>query len=165
MDSDLGPGAYGVNYTSDLGPATFIAISLDLEVGRVAYDYAPGSSELAWLQSQISSARGEGDWIIVGMHKNCISVGQKPCEIGEEFMRFVVDERVDLVRQGHEHAYGRTHSLATVVDNESGRIANSGGDGHFERGRGTVIVIAGTAGRSMRPLQPQRGRELCHPLV
>ena len=56
---------------------------------------------------------------------------------------------MDLVLQGHDHDYQRSHSLGRVVTNATGTIADDGSDGRYRRGAGTVFVIVGTAGRSM----------------
>lgn len=149
LESALGPGGYGVNFASDLGPVTFIATSPDLSVGGVYYGYAPGSAEREWLVAAIDAAKRQGDWVVVGMHKDCITIGNKTCEIGQEFAQLLIDEGVDLVLQGHDHDYQRTHALATVVEGDVGRIADSGDDGVYARGAGTVFVIVGTAGRGV----------------
>ena len=83
------------------------------------------------------------------MHKNCITIGNKSCEIGEDFAKLLIDEGVDLVLQGHDHDYQRSHSLQTVVENGVGAIADSGSDSHYTKHAGTVFVVVGTAGRSM----------------
>ncbi len=149
LGSDLGPGGYTVNFASDLGPVTFIGTAPDLVVDGVDYKYRSGSKEQAWLISAIRSAQAEGDWVIVGMHKNCITMGNKSCEIGESFAQLLVDEHVDLVLQGHDHDYQRSHALTKVVENGVGTISDSGDDAIYRKHAGTVFVIVGTAGRSM----------------
>lgn len=149
LNSTLGPGGYSVNFASDLGPVTFIGTSPDLSIGGVSYKYGPGSPEHAWLLEAIEHARYEGDWVVVGMHKNCVTMGKKTCEIGPEFAQFLIDRRVDLVVQGHDHDYQRTHALSTIVEDGVGTITDSGADDNYARGNGTVFVIVGTAGRGM----------------
>lgn len=149
LGSQLGPGGYGVNFASDLGPLTFIATSPDLEIAGVSYTYAPGSSERDWLIAAIEAAQQDGDWVVVGMHKNCVTIGNKTCEIGPELAQLLIGLGVNVVVQGHDHDYQRSHALATIVEGGVGAIADSGTDGHYVRGAGTVFVIAGTAGRGM----------------
>lgn len=149
LNSELGPGGYGVNYASDLGPVTFIATAPDLDVAGVDYKYSPGSAERQWLLQTIEAAQQEGDWVVVGMHKNCITIGNKTCEIGQELAQLLVDHGVDLVLQGHDHDYQRSHALTTVVENGVGTIGDSGDDDSYARGAGTVFVIVGTAGRGV----------------
>ena len=146
LGSTLGPGGYGVNFATDLGPVTVISTAPNLEVAGVAYDYDDGSAELDWLLGQIDAAQGEQDWVVVEMHKPCITIGNKTCEIGEAFAQRLVDAGVDLVLQGHDHDYQRTHALGSVVEGGVGAIADGGGDGAYARGAGTVFAIVGTAG-------------------
>jgi hypothetical protein len=151
LNSTLGPGGYGVNYAFDLGPVTVVAASPNITVDGVSYDYASGSSERSWLLQQIRAAKTEGDWVIVGVHKNCITIGNKTCEIGETFAQLLIDEKVDLVLQGHDHDYQRSHSLSKIKANTvpTGAVADSGSDGLYRRGAGTVFVIVGNIGRSL----------------
>jgi hypothetical protein len=146
LGSTPGPGGYGVNFASDLGPVTVLSTSPDLEVDGVEYAYDGGSAELAWLEAQIDAAQAEDDWVVVTMHKNCITIGNKSCEIGEAYAQWLVDAGVDLVVQGHDHDYQRTHALGSVVEDGVGSIADRGGDGETARGAGTVFAIVGTGG-------------------
>lgn len=151
LGSALGPGGYGVNFAFDLGPVTVIAIAPNLTIDGVAYNYGSGSAELSWLINQARTAKTEGDWVVVGMHKNCITIGNKSCEIGQAFAQLLITEKVDLVLQGHDHDYQRSHALAKIQSNTvpTGAIADNGSDNLYARGVGTVFVIAGTVGRSL----------------
>lgn len=151
LESDLGPGGYGVNYASDLGPITVVATAANLQIGGVSYDYDPGSPEQTWLIDTIQSAKEEGDWVVVATHEDCITIGVKQCEIGQRFAQLLVDQGVDLVLQAHDHTYQRTHALASVIEGSVGSIADSGADGVYARGAGTVFVIAGIGGESIYP--------------
>ena len=57
LNSNLGPGGYGVNYASDLGPVTVIAIAADLDVAGVHYDFTNASPERTWLTNTIANAQ------------------------------------------------------------------------------------------------------------
>jgi hypothetical protein len=151
LGSELGPGGYGVNYASDLGPITVIALATDVTVGGVKYDFDPGSAERTWLASVVQSAQAEGDWVIVGMHKVCITIGNKSCEIGDSFAQALIDLGVDVVFHGHDHDYQRSHSLALITENDvpANAIADSGNDDLYTAGAGTVFVVVGTGGRSL----------------
>jgi hypothetical protein len=157
LGSELGPGGYGVNYTFDLGPVTVIATSPGLMVDGAKYSYASGTAELEWFLKQVRAAKREGDWVVVGMHKNCITIGSKSCEIGQSFAQLQIDEGVDLVLQGHDHNYQRSHSLAELQPDKVPKdaITDHGGDGAYARGAGTVFVIAGTVGRSLTECSPE----------
>lgn len=151
LDSVLGPGGYGVNYAFDLGPVTLLATAPDVTVDGTHYRFDDGSAEQQWLVATIRDAKLEDDWIVVGMHKVCITMGKKPCEIGEAFGQLLIDEKVDLVLQGHEHTYQRSHALAKLRAGgvPTGAIADEGVDKAYNKGAGTVFVIVGTAGRSL----------------
>jgi Calcineurin-like phosphoesterase len=151
LASSLGPGGYGVNYAFDLGVVTVVAVAPKLTVDGVAYSYGSGSAELSWLLSQVRAAKSEGDWVVVGMHKNCVTIGNKSCEIGQAFAQLLINEKVDLVLQGHDHDYQRSHALAKVQANTvpAGAIADNGSDKLYARGAGTVFVITGTVGRGL----------------
>jgi calcineurin-like phosphoesterase family protein/hemolysin type calcium-binding protein len=149
LSATVGPGGYGVSYYVDLGPARVIMISPNLTVAGVRYSYAAGSAQRQWLQSAIRGAAGR--WAVVGMHKVCVTIGNKSCEIGQSLAQFLIDAGVDLVLQGHDHDYQRSHSLKRVEPGSfpDGAVADSGKDGVYGRGAGTVFVIVGTAGRSL----------------
>jgi len=151
MNSHLGPGGYSVNFSFDLGPLTVIATSPDLIVDNVDYTYRSGSAERNWLVNTIRTAKSEGDWVAVGMHKNCITIGNKWCEIGQNFAQLLIDEGVDIVLQGHDHDYQRSHSLAIVQPGTfpSGAVVDDGSDNEYFRRAGTVFVIVGTVGKSL----------------
>ena len=151
MNSELGPGGYGVNFSFDLGPLTVIAIAPDLIIDNVDYTYRAGSAERNWLMKAIRAAKSEGDWVAVGMHKNCLTIGNKSCEIGEKFSQFLIDEGVDVVLQGHEHNYQRSHSLSSLQSGtfSSDAVADDGSDNEYARRAGTIFVIVGSVGRSL----------------
>jgi hypothetical protein len=100
--------------------------------------------------------------VIVGMHKNCLSVGVYYCNIYQELMSLLVEKRVDLVLQAHDHTYQRTRQLATgascaivKVDSfDDGCVADSGEDDVYSRGSGTVFVVTGTAGAELYKVNP-----------
>ncbi len=156
-------GDYGKEYTFDfpkINPlARFILISpaTHFKVGGT-YSYDKGNKHYAWLSKQIDGARNSGiRWVIVGMHKNCLSAGSKSCEIGEDLLNLLVKKKVDLVLQGHDHNYQRTKALGTGGACQEIRagfynpacVADAGKkDEVFEKGAGTIIVIVGTGGHS-----------------
>lgn len=103
-------GVYAAQYYFDYPAAAplmrVIMTAPDLTIENVYYDYAPGSTHYNWLASTIDSARNASiPWVVVGMHKVCITTGDKSCEIGPDLMHLLVNKRVDLVLQAHEHNY------------------------------------------------------------
>ncbi|PPK93379.1 calcineurin-like phosphoesterase family protein [Kineococcus xinjiangensis] len=163
MGSTVMPGStHGRDYYFD-HPATaplarFIVMSPGLE-----YTFASGSPEHTWLSNSIDQARAAGiKWVIVANHMNYITTGSKVDQIGSAFFNTVVSKKVDLLLQGHEHDYQRSHQLAhgsgctRVPTNtvNSSCIAASGNAGGYEAGKGTVLVISGLGGRPPRTVNP-----------
>jgi chitodextrinase len=147
---------YYVDYPTSAPLARVIMISPDIWIEGVEQRYTAGSSWYAWLASTIDEARTTGiPWVIVGMHKNCITAGTKGCEIGSDLLQLLVDRRVDLVLQGHDHNYQRSKQLAldaatcpsvSVGSADVDCVADDGSDDVYPRGGGTVIVISGVFG-------------------
>lgn len=146
-------GDYGKQYYFDYPQqaplARFIMIAPGVE-GSLNINYNNGGAGYTFTQNAIESARNAGiKWIVVGMHKNCISVGAKSCETGTDIMNLLVSEKVDLVLQSHDHNYQRTHALSCFETNRvrAECIADNGADGTYAKGRGTVTIINGEFGR------------------
>jgi hypothetical protein len=164
LDATAGPGSqYGVEYSFDY-PSTaplarFIMISPELTVGGTSYHYTPGTAHYAWLANTIDAAHAAGiPWVIVGMHFPCLTAGNYQCASGNALMNLLVSKHVDLVLNGHEHAYQRGKQLAldattcpsiASVGYNPGCVVDDGIDGVYPKGAGTVDVIAGTFGRPL----------------
>ncbi len=155
-------GTYGKEYYFDYPVARplarLIMISPDLTFTNGGYhSYAAGSPHYDWLASAIDGARATGiAWVIVGMHKVCISEGVKTCEVGADLANFLINRKVDLVLQGHDHNYQRSKQLTciTVGSFNNGCVADDGVDGAYMKGSGTVFVIAGIFGRALASISP-----------
>ena len=149
-------GAYPVQYYFDYADlARLILISPDLTVDGQHYYYGEDSEPYRWLAGVIDDARGAGiPWVIVGMHKSCLSMGPYYCTIYQDLMSLLVEKKVDLILHGHEHNYQRTHQLATgpgcafveVDAFDEDCVVDDGTDGMYRKGAGVVSVIVGTAG-------------------
>lgn len=152
-------GSYGHRYSFDYPAASplarFILIDPGLKRDGSRQHYCDGeSSNCDWLKATIREAKAQGLWTIVGMHKVCLTAGNKPCEISEATMNVLIEEGVDLVLHGHDHDYQRSHALAQrsgcgSVPADSFNpdcVADNGSDGSYARGAGTVFIIDGTFG-------------------
>ena len=116
------------------------------------------TSHYNWTETAIDSARTKSiPWVIVGMHKPCLSLGEYACEPGTDIFNLLLDKKVDLVLTGHEHLYQRTHQLAksagcaSIVPGTSavsGCIADN--DSNFAKGSGTIFATVGTGGINLR---------------
>ncbi len=153
-------GTYAKEYYFDYPTASplarIILISPDLNFTYGGYySYKNGTIHQAWLVNAIDSARAAGiPWVILGMHKVCISIGVSSCEISKDLMNLLINKRVDLVLQGHNHDYERSKQLtcAKVDAYIPSCVANDGSTGLYLKGAGTVFVIAGIFGAGLTPV-------------
>ena len=100
------------------------------------------------MRDRIREGHAAGEWVIVGMHKNCLTPGTKSCEIGQNFLNLLINEHVDLVLQGHDHLYARSKQLTCATVNSYNAACVADADDTYARGAGTAIVIDGAAGAS-----------------
>ena len=154
-------GVYGKEYFFDYPSssplARIIMVSPDLNFTNGGYySYTVGSAHYEWLSSAIDGARASGiTWVIVGMHKPCISAGIYPmCIVGGDLMNLLIEKKVDLVLQAHDHNYQRSKQLtcAIVEQFSSGCVANDGSSGTYMKGSGAIFVVAGTFGQEFYPI-------------
>lgn len=119
-----------------------------------------------WTRTAIDGGHNHNEWVIVGVHKLCISAGRENCEIGPDLFNLLLSEKVDLILSGDDHAYERSKQLAlnsTIVNNQPvcntipinqetwatynpGCVVDDGSNGYYRPGFGTVLVTAGTFG-------------------
>lgn len=148
-------GSYGKQYYFDYpgtAPLARLIMIAPGVRGSVNIDYTSGGAGYNWTRDAISGARAAGiKWIVVGMHKTCISIGDKWCEVGTDIMNLLIDSKVDLILQGHDHNYQRSHQLKciTPIAVDAACIVDDGSDGIYPKGGGPVIVINGAFGRSL----------------
>lgn len=154
-------GTYGRQYYVDVPQDSplvrFIAISPGLTYPDGAWTYPSGSPRYQWTEAAIDGARAANiPWVVVGMHKPCVSIGQYPCDPGADIMNLLLQKRVDLVLNGHEHLYQRSKQLATGPGCPALAIGSfnpacvADADGDLVKGAGTVIATVGTGGIQLR---------------
>ena len=156
------PKQYYFDYPKTNPSARFIFISPGLTFpGEGTYSYGAGSSRYNWVASSIDQARASGiRWVIVGMHKFCIAFASSDCQVGADIMNLLITKKVDLYLQAHDHVYYRSKQLArgpscSGVSPGSYRpscVVDSGSDGLYTKGAGTVILTTGSGGRSIASL-------------
>jgi len=152
-------GSYGTQYYVD-APAKdplvrFVMISPGIHFPDGKWDYRQGSSRYDWTARAIDTARDKSiPWVVVGMHKPCLSVGRYGCQSGSDLFHLLVSKRVDLILGGHDHSYQRSKQLALS------RACKAIATGSFDpecvaddgsslvRGAGSVSVVAATGGRN-----------------
>lgn len=158
-------GVYGRQWYVDVPQEAplvrLIAVSPGLTFPDGSYTYAAGSARYAWTAAAIDSARGAGiPWVVVAMHKPCISMGTYPCESGADLHNLLVGKRVDLVLNGHEHLYQRSAQLAlgpacpAMAPGTYDADCVVDADATLTRGAGTVFATVGTGGIAQRDLVP-----------
>lgn len=149
--------SYGREYFFDVpreSPTARFIITPDVEKDA----YRPGTDAYVWLSEAIDSARRSGiAWVIVAQHKNYISTGSKDDEVGSDFFNLLLSKKVDLILEGHDHTYQRSHQLAlgdgcrklSTGDADDDCIVDDGASEPYQAGRGTVLVINGSGGREL----------------
>jgi len=157
-------GTYGREYYLDFPKAAplvrviMASPGLTFEDGK--WSYAPGDAHWTWLANAIDGGRAKGaQWIVVAAHMPCLSVGLKGCESGADFFQLMAQKRVDLVLNGHEHAYMRTKQLRsgttgcpTIPIGAFDADCVVDADNDFAAGAGTVFATVGTGGTPQRPV-------------
>ena len=151
------PREYYVDLPRDSPLVRFVMVSPALTFPDGTWSYAAGSTHLAWTEKAITSARAAGvPWVVVGMHKPCLSTGVHSCDVGPDLVHLLVSQRVDLVLSGHEHIYERTRQLAegpgcprVTIDAFTSACVVDDGDA-LVAGAGTVFTTVGTGGTALR---------------
>src|SRR6266481_1973162 len=157
-------GTYGKEYYFDYPAsspiARFIMTSPGLNfTNGGSYSYAAGTAHYNWVSNTIDNARAAGiKWVIVGMHKVCITMGSMPCDIGTDLLNLLVSKKVDLILQAHDHDYQRSKQLGlngttcTAISPaayNSNCVVNDGSTGNYTQGAGPVVVIVGSIGEAL----------------
>lgn len=158
-------GVYGREYYVDVPQGAplvrFVMISPGLPFPTGGSNYAAGSPAYRWTAAAIDSARAANiPWVVVGMHKPCLSLGRYGCDSGTDLFTLLLEKRVDLVLAGHDHSYQRTQQLATgpgcpVLTPgrfDASCIAGTGPD--LTAGAGTVFAVVGTGGNTLYDVNP-----------
>jgi PKD repeat protein len=154
-------GTYGrqwyVDYPRQEPTVRFVLISPGLTFPDGAWSYAAGTARDQWTAAAIDGARAAGiPWVVVGLHKPCLSVGRYACDGQDDINNLLVSKKVDLVLSGHEHSYQRTKQLALsgncpqLTLNAYAPACVVGSGNAVTRGAGTVFVTVGTGGTPLR---------------
>lgn len=155
-------GDYGEQYYFDYPPrrplARFIMVAPGYVIDGEQIDYVHGDSGYLWVADAIEEARAAGiRWIVVGSHAPCLTVGRYGCAMGEDLFNLLVDRRVDLVLNGHEHSYQRSvqlrhNAVCPVIrpgEYKESCVADDASDGWYRKGVGPVQVVVGTGGAGL----------------
>lgn len=153
-------GTYGKEYYFDYPVAAplarFILTGCGLRWvvdGGATWACSVGDPHYMFVKAAIEAARNAGiRYVIVGVHKDCITTAGLACEIGQDFWDLLTFEHVDLILQGHTHTYERSKQLACAARTVFiARCVVSNGPS-YGYGNGSVAIITGTGGGAMDPL-------------
>jgi predicted phosphodiesterase len=157
-------GTYAKEYSFDYPPGTPLARFILVSPGGIVpgYDYSVGSPHYSWVAQQIDAARSLGiPWVIVGMHEYCLvidSTHPDPCSSLDLF-NLLISKKVDLILYGHKHNFqvskqlalnGTTCTSFTLGTYNRNCVVSSSTS--LTKGGGSVIVINGTGGESVSPI-------------
>jgi Calcineurin-like phosphoesterase len=156
-------GTYGkqfyFDYPGNNPLARFINISPNLTFpGEGTWSYNRGGARYNWTASAIDQARSAGiKWVIVSIHKHCIAMIGGSCQIGPDILNLLIQKKVDLYLQGHDHVYSRGKQLAhrpgcsalSPGSFDADCVVDSGSDGQYGKGAGTIIVSVAAGGKSI----------------
>jgi hypothetical protein len=154
-------GVYGREYYVDMPSSAplvrVVNISPSIVFEDGTWNYASGDAHYTWTAAAIDGARSAGiPWVVVNLHYNCLSPGGYSCGVNSDLVALLHQRKVDLVFNGHDHFYARTHQLA--LGSGCPAIATGGfdadcvadNDGDFVAGNGTVTSVVGTGGVALR---------------
>ncbi|HEY3436299.1 MAG TPA: PKD domain-containing protein [Actinotalea sp.] len=156
-------GTYGRQWYVDVPRVNplvrFVMISPSLDFPDGTWSYAAGTPRYAWTAAAIDGARTASiPWVVVGMHKPCLSLGEYACDPGTDLVNLLLTKKVDLVLTGHEHLYQRTKQLALnagctgITPGVVNTACIVDSDNDLAHGAGTVFATVGTGGQSQRPV-------------
>ena len=152
-------GNYGKQFYVDIPAAAplvrFIMISPGTNSGGTTLTYKSNTAEYQWTASQIDGARAAGiPWVVIGMHYYCLNLSGHACPIKPDIMNLLLQKKVDVYLQAHDHAYARTKQLATgsacptlnTTNYNPGCVADGNLQSAYTAGAGTVIATVGSGG-------------------
>lgn len=115
----------GTSYSFDYGNAHFVMLNTESGIKK----------QTEWLREDLAAT--DQDWIIVSTHRGAYA-GNRYEKI-DDWVQVFDEFEVDLVLQGHNHEYARSHPL------RGGKVVGSGEDTVYSR-EGTVYVVTNTSG-------------------
>jgi len=149
-------GTYAAQYFFDYPAGNplvrVLMIAPDLTTFGTYRSYTSGDADYDWVGSTIDGARVAGiPWVVVGMHKNCITTGDKTCSIGTDIFDLLMAKKVDLILQGHDHNVQRSKQLdcaaITINGYDPACVVDDGADGLYTKGAGMIVNIGGSFGQ------------------
>jgi hypothetical protein len=105
----------------------------------------------AWVEAELAAARldPDVDFIVVGMHQCAFSSSTKHGSdpgVQRTWFELFHKHSVDLVLQGHDHTYERSHAMVAEQVADQGPV--------YRSDAGTVYVVCGNGGAVQEPFHP-----------
>ena len=159
-------GDYPLQYYLDIqGLVRIIVMSPGILLDGAAPENETSGASHRWVANTIDEARTASiPWVIVAMHRGCLSAERPGCEIGSDLVNLLIAKRVDLVLRAHDHSYQRSGQLR--VSATCPRIEPTSFNAHclisdpasrsYTKGEGTILLTVGTAGRRLRNIDPNQ---------
>ena len=126
------------------------------------WSYKSGTAHYTWTKNAIEGGKAKGLWVVAGMHEYCTSMVNYPCVVGSDIMNLMLQEKVDLLFQAHDHAYARSKQLTAGVSGctsfpptsyNAACVADQGAT-TYTKGKGTVVSTVGAGGKNMNSESP-----------
>jgi hypothetical protein len=145
-------GLEGCFYRFRYGSVEFISIDNNDVTSEIPINVGyTGGRQVDYVRAALAAAAADPavDFIVVLMHQAAFSSSSKHgSDLGVQTTWFdlFAEHSVDLVLQGHDHTYERTHAMRgmTVVDGES----------PYSTDTGTVYCVVGNGGEVQEPFKP-----------
>ncbi len=159
-------GDYPLQYYLDIQDlARIIVMSPGILLDGATPENETSDAAHRWVANTIDEARAASiPWVIVAMHRVCLSAERPRCEIGSDLVNLLIAKRVDLVLRARDHSYQRSRQLR--VSATCPRIDPTAFNAHclvsdpasrsYTKGAGTILLTVGTAGRPLRNIDPNQ---------
>ena len=142
----------GCFYRFRFGSVEFVSIDNNDVTSEIPINVGyTGGRQVAWVDKALAAAAADPavDFIVVLMHQAAFSSSSKHgSDLGVQatWLDMFAKYGVDLVLQGHDHTYERSHAMRgqTVVDDS----------GPYRTDTGTVFLVVGNGGETQEPFKP-----------
>lgn len=144
-------GRYGRDYYFDQGNVRVILISPDVVLDTGTKTYLYGTPEREWLKRVAREGRAAGQWLVLGMHHPCFSLGMHGCaDTKPSLSELAIGLGVDVVVTGHDHNYIRTHQVRGTVASPVVIDKDNAYQRQTEFTKGATFVVVGNGGHNPR---------------
>ncbi len=144
---------YGRDYYFDQGNVRTILVSPDVVLDTGTKTYLYGTPEREWLKKVAREGRAAGQWLVLGMHHPCFSLGMHGCtDTKPSLSELAIGLGVDVVVSGHDHNYIRTHQVRGTVAKPVVIDKDNAYQRQTEFSKGTTFVVVGNGGHNPRTI-------------